>query len=211
MPGKTVADPKGKILVVDGSATERELISKVLSRAGYEVVAREDSDGAFDAFATERPDLVLLDSDLPKMSGLEICKRLRKQADRRFVAILMLPASPGIDQLAKAVKLGADDFFRKPFYPPELVARVKAGMLTKRLQDELTASKHRIEVLEKANDAGRPSENATGTPSVDLEVLRARFGSLLDLMQSLKARRATRAAFNASPAEMGRSAARRRG
>lgn len=214
MPAKTELDEKAKILVVNGSVAEIELISQVLSSAGYQVVARKDSAAAIDAFATEHPDLVLLDSDMPKMSGIEICKKLKGQAEKSFVAIMMLPAAPGMDELVRAVRLGADDFFRRPFYPPELVARVRAGLLTRRVHDELAASKQRIKALQRAKGARSPAEQAPESPSDQLDVLRERFGSLLAQMQTAKARRATRTAFNASPVEMGRAAvkaARRRG
>ncbi len=203
---------KAKILVVDDSVEDMQLVSGILVDAGYAVVARNSGAGGIEAFSKDRPDLVLLDIALPKIRGLEVCAKIRKQAGMTFVPIMMLTAPSRHKEMVKAIGLGADDLFRKPFHPTELVARVKAHLHTKRLYDELEISKHRLAALRKGKEGpdrrivqdllrGRP-----GPDPDELAVLRAKFDGLLARMQTAKNRTGTQAAFQVTPAEMGRAA-----
>jgi len=112
-----------KILVVDD---EREIVKVVrayLEDAGFSVVTAADGQEALTVFRHEKPGLVVLDWMLPKMSGIDVCRILRKESD---VPIIMLTAR--VDETDKLIglELGADDYVTKPFSPRELVARVRA-------------------------------------------------------------------------------------
>jgi DNA-binding response OmpR family regulator len=111
------------VLVVEDDAKIVNLLRLYLEREGYEVAAAYDGQAAIDAAARARPNLVILDLMLPRLDGVEVCRRLREHSD---VPILMLTAR--VDEVDKllGLSLGADDYVTKPFSPREVVARVKA-------------------------------------------------------------------------------------
>jgi len=112
------------ILLVDDEPPIIQLARMYLEREGFRVQEANDGEAALEAVAKLRPALVVLDVMLPKLDGLEVCRRLRS-ADN-LVAIIMLTArDEDIDKIL-GLELGADDYLTKPFNPRELVARVKA-------------------------------------------------------------------------------------
>ncbi len=111
------------ILLVDDEDAVQKLLAYPLEREGYRVVPARDGQEALDLFGAENPDLVVLDITLPRLDGLEVCKRLRA---RSTVPIIMLTARD--DELDKVVglELGADDYITKPFSIREFRSRVRA-------------------------------------------------------------------------------------
>ena len=112
-----------RILVVDDEPNIREVVGLYLRRDGHAVVEAADGKEALELYRRTRPDLVVLDLMLPKMSGLEVCRRLG--ADRR-VPLIMLTARGEEEDRIVGLSLGADDYVTKPFSPRELAARVAA-------------------------------------------------------------------------------------
>jgi DNA-binding response OmpR family regulator len=111
------------ILLVDDEDSVQKLLAFPLEREGYRVLQARDGEEALRRFASERVDLVVLDIMLPKLDGLEVCKRLRAQSE---VPIIMLTARD--DELDKVLglELGADDYITKPFSIREFRSRVRA-------------------------------------------------------------------------------------
>lgn len=114
-----------KILVADDDRELSELLSFALTRAGFEVVKAADGEQALSVFAETQPALVLLDYTMPKLDGLEVCRRLRAVST---VPIIMLTVRNQEEDIVHAFALGADDYVTKPFSPKQLVARVKAAL-----------------------------------------------------------------------------------
>jgi two-component system response regulator ResD len=112
-----------KILVVDDESIVREVVERYLTREGYRVRSAADGEVALRLASEEIPDLVVLDLMLPAVDGLEVCRRLRAEAD---VPIIMLTAKGEETDRVVGLTLGADDYMVKPFSPRELVARVQA-------------------------------------------------------------------------------------
>ncbi len=112
-----------KILVVDDDLELSSLIGYALRQAGYMVVEAGDGVAALEAFERESPALVILDVNLPRLSGLEVCRRIRA-ASR--VPIMMLTVKSAEEDQVQALDLGADDYLTKPFSPRTLLARVRA-------------------------------------------------------------------------------------
>jgi DNA-binding response OmpR family regulator len=112
-----------KILVVDDEPNIREVVGRYLRREGYAVVPAADGEEALRLYRRERPGLVVLDLMLPKVSGIEVCRRI--QAEGR-VPLIMLTARGEEEDRIVGLGLGADDYVVKPFSPRELVARVGA-------------------------------------------------------------------------------------
>ena len=112
-----------KILAVDDDPDLLALVAFALSNAGYAVVKAGDVPAAIRTFDAERPDLVILDINLPTGSGFDVCREIR---GRSAVPIMMLTVRGEEEDLVRAIDLGADDYLTKPFSPRELVARVRA-------------------------------------------------------------------------------------
>lgn len=112
-----------RILVVDDEPTIVEVVELYLSREGYEVVTAADGEAALAAITQQRPDLVVLDLMLPRLSGLEVCRQIQASG---ALPIIMLTARGEETDRVVGLELGADDYVTKPFSPRELVARVKA-------------------------------------------------------------------------------------
>jgi len=113
-----------KVLVVEDEAMLREGLVDLLEGAGHEVVAAGDGLEGATIGASERFDMVLLDLTLPRLDGLEVCRRLRLA--RPSLPVLMLTARAGERDKVEGLELGADDYVTKPFSPRELLARIHA-------------------------------------------------------------------------------------
>jgi DNA-binding response OmpR family regulator len=112
-----------KILVVDDDQELRTLIAFALRQASYLVVEAADGEEALERFAAEAPDLVVLDVNLPRASGLEVLRRLRAGWS---TPVLLLTVRAGEEDQVQGLDLGADDYMAKPFSPRTLLARVRA-------------------------------------------------------------------------------------
>ncbi|BBW95299.1 winged helix-turn-helix domain-containing protein [Geobacillus icigianus] len=113
-----------KILVVDDEQPIVTLLTYNLEKAGFQVAAAYDGEEALDKVEREQPALMILDLMLPKLDGVEVCKRLRQR--QIMTPILMLTARDDEFDKVLGLELGADDYMTKPFSPREVVARVKA-------------------------------------------------------------------------------------
>ena len=111
------------ILVVDDEQTVRESVGETLEAEGFRVTLAADGREALERFRADRPDLILLDLMLPELSGVEVCRIIRAEAD---VPIIMLTAKGGEVDKVVGLELGADDYVTKPFSLRELTARVRA-------------------------------------------------------------------------------------
>jgi len=113
----------GKVLIVDDEVGLVKGLSHSLTREGYQVKAAHDGEEALRLLANEKFDIVLLDLMLPKVDGLEVCRRSRQQRD---TPIIMLTAKgDDIDRIV-GLEMGADDYLAKPFNTRELIARIRA-------------------------------------------------------------------------------------
>jgi len=115
------------ILVVDDESDVRDLLSKFLTRRGYEVKTAGDGEAALEAIRETRPDIVLLDIRLPKVDGLSVLQRLRDEADD--VAIITMSGNADEETARKSLELGAADFITKPFNLPYLETSLLAKLI----------------------------------------------------------------------------------
>ena len=113
-----------KILVVDDDTNICELLRLYLTKEGYQVTTANDGEEGLDKFNQVKPDMVLLDVMMPKMDGLEVCRRIRMSNAQ--VGIIMLTARTQEMDKVTGLMTGADDYVTKPFSPAELTARVDA-------------------------------------------------------------------------------------
>jgi DNA-binding response OmpR family regulator len=112
-----------KVLIADDDADLRELIAFTLAQAGFLVVKAADGPAAVRRFEEESADLVVLDINMPGLSGFQVCEAIRA---RSRVPVMMLTVRGEEEDLVRALGLGADDYLTKPFSPRTLLARIKA-------------------------------------------------------------------------------------
>lgn len=112
-----------KILVVDDDTNICELLRLYLTKEGYQVTVANDGEEGLEKFNQVKPDMVLLDVMMPKMDGLEVCRRIRKAGN---TPVMMLTAKGETFDKVLGLELGADDYVVKPFESKEIVARIKA-------------------------------------------------------------------------------------
>jgi len=113
-----------KILVVDDEPNIVLSLEFLMSQAGYAVRTAENGDEALRVVAQDRPDLVLLDINLPDISGYEVCQQIRANAAWGAIKILMITAKGRAVEREKGLALGADDYITKPFSAQEVVEKV---------------------------------------------------------------------------------------
>lgn len=129
---------KELIMIVEDEKDIREVLAYNLEREGYKVQTAADGKQALKLIQENVPDLVLLDLMLPKIDGLEVCKRLKEDPETVAIPIIMVTAKGEESDIVLGLELGADDYMVKPFSPKELLARVKAVIRRRELQDEGT-------------------------------------------------------------------------
>src|SRR3990167_5017124 len=115
-----------KLLLVEDDPALAELLEYRFSNEGYSVRATPDGDEALLLAAEDAPDLIILDWMIEGTSGIEVCRRLRRDKATAHVPIIMLTAREGEDDKIRGLETGADDYLTKPFSPRELLARVAA-------------------------------------------------------------------------------------
>jgi two-component system response regulator MprA len=122
-----------RILVVDDDRAVRESLRRSLSFNGYSVVLAHDGVEALDMISSDRPDALVLDVMMPRLDGLEVCRHLRSTGDD--LPILVLTARDSVSERVAGLDAGADDYLPKPFALEELLARVRALLRRRRLDD----------------------------------------------------------------------------
>jgi len=125
-----------KILLVEDDANLVELVRYNLDKEGFDVVTTPDGEEALVLAEEERPDVVVLDWMIANLSGIEVCRRLRRAPETASLPIIMLTARAEEGDRVRGLETGADDYVTKPFSPRELVARVRA--LLRRLRPALS-------------------------------------------------------------------------
>jgi two-component system alkaline phosphatase synthesis response regulator PhoP len=119
---------KESILVVEDEEDIRELLKYNLEKEGYQVFGAATGEAALQAVRHRLPDLILLDLMLPGLDGLEVCRRIRAEAQTRHLPIIMLTAKGEEADIVTGLELGADDYITKPFSPRVLLARLRAAL-----------------------------------------------------------------------------------
>ena len=117
--------PLRRVLIVDDEPPVREMLAVALEMAGFEVTEADNAATALNQVTSSIPDLMLIDWMMPQVSGLELCRRLRRNPNTASIPLILLTARGEEDAKIKGLEV-ADDYITKPFSPRELVARLKA-------------------------------------------------------------------------------------
>jgi signal transduction histidine kinase len=146
------ADHGARILVVDDNPLARRSLRGMLERSHYLVETVEGGEEALALLEDFRPDLVLLDIQMPGMDGLEVCRRIRERPNGGLLPIIFLTGDERPDIHAQAFQAKGDDFLRKPVLSAELIVRIRSLMRLKRLQAEVLAERDNLLDLQKQRE-----------------------------------------------------------
>lgn len=127
---------KSRVLIADDIQQNRELLEAYLADEGYEIVMAHDGQQTMQMVDEHQPDLILLDIMMPRMSGYEVCSRLKADPARRGIPVLMVTALNEMGDIEKAVEAGCDDFLTKPVNRLELRTRVRSLLRVRHLANE---------------------------------------------------------------------------
>jgi len=141
------------VLIVDDVQANRELLDGHLSALGYDVREAADGQAALDAIERAEPDLVLLDIEMPKVSGLEVCRRIKGHPQRRLVPVVLITARSDRATRLAGLEAGADDFLIKPFDAQELLVRTKVLLRDRFLNTRLDAAEAVLLAMARAVEA----------------------------------------------------------
>ena len=117
---------KLKMLIVEDEEALLDLLKFNFNKEGYKIDIATDGETALEKILYKPPDIIILDWMLPKLSGIELCRRIRKNKEHKNIPIIMLTAKGEEEDKLRGLETGADDYITKPFSVNELVARVKA-------------------------------------------------------------------------------------
>lgn len=142
-----------RILIADDNDANRELLEAYLVDVECEIETSVDGADTLAKVDSFRPDLVLLDVMMPKLSGFEVCKQLKDDAVNRRIMVLMVTALNELGDIERAVAAGTDDFLSKPVNKVELLKRVDNMLKLKGTEDELERLRRYIQGMEDQNEA----------------------------------------------------------
>ena len=143
------------VLVVDDNEQNLELLQAYLEDVDCESVPAYDGLEAMEIVAKNPPDLILLDVMMPKMSGFEVCKRLKNDPKTSDIPIIMVTALNEYGDIERAIDVGTDDFLSKPINKLELLTRVKTMLKLKHLTDKLERTLAYLSEMEKQAQAAK--------------------------------------------------------
>jgi DNA-binding response OmpR family regulator len=141
-----------RVLIAEDDPLSAELLEAYLSDSEYELRTAGDGEQALQVVAAWHPDLILLDVMMPRISGFEVCKRLRADAATRDIAVLMITALDQPSDVDRAVDAGTDDFVSKPINKTDLLLRVRALLRSRGKKSELDRTLTYIEGVERGNE-----------------------------------------------------------
>lgn len=156
-----------KILVVEDDLSLSEVLAFTLRRASYKVIIAHDGVAALQLWEAEKPGLVLLDLNLPKLDGLAVCRQIRSQTQ---TPIIILSVRNSDEAVVRGLELGADDYIVKPFSPNQLVARIRAVLRRTGMIDTTSV----LEMAGLAFDHSRNEVQRPGGEPVRLTPLEAK-------------------------------------
>jgi two-component system alkaline phosphatase synthesis response regulator PhoP len=160
------------IFIIEDDEDIAEIIQDNLKREGYKVTALADGGKAYDAIVHSNPDLIILDLNLPGISGIELCKYIRSNEATADTPVIMLTArSEEIDKII-GFEVGADDYVTKPFSPRELLARVKAHLKRAKKSKYETFTQNELKVNFATHEVHLNSQPMELTP-IQFKLLKA--------------------------------------
>jgi two-component system, OmpR family, alkaline phosphatase synthesis response regulator PhoP len=140
-----------RVLVADDNPQNADLLAEYLQASEYEVAIASDGEETLSLVKSFKPDVLLLDIMMPRLSGFEVCKRLKSDSASKNLPILMITALDQPSDVERAVDAGTDDFLTKPIHQTELINRVRALMTSRKSDDALEQAITYIEAVDRGD------------------------------------------------------------
>ncbi|PSB01956.1 response regulator transcription factor [Merismopedia glauca] len=182
-----------KILVVDDDRTLQTILTRFLAKNGYMVKVASSGLEGLTMFSEDPPDLVVSDVMMPKMNGLEFCRRLRASRSGQLVPFIFLSAKGEVEDRIQGHSMGADDYLTKPFEPRELMAKIEAQLeRSRRIHSEMVRLMQQAKLAnantsETANDPSKQQDSESGSytsePKEDLPLTPAEIRVFWEVIQ----------------------------
>jgi two-component system alkaline phosphatase synthesis response regulator PhoP len=144
--------PQSTVLLVDDNVQNLELLQAFLESLPVQIITATDGVDALEKVSEHKPDLILLDVMMPRMSGFQVCKRLKSDPKTRDIQILMVTALNELGDIEQANECGTDDFVSKPVNKLELLTRVKSLLRVRHLKSELERALTYLNEIEQEDE-----------------------------------------------------------
>jgi two-component system cell cycle response regulator len=167
-----ISNPQRLIMAVDDDADSLRIVQHALEHEGYKVITCLSGGEALKKLEGITPDLVLLDVNMPQISGLDTLKKLRFR--KEYVAVIFISGNSGVHDVVTGLDLGADDYIRKPFNIYEVLARVRSQLRMKDIQDALKEANKKLKDLVDIDDLTGLYNMRSLYQRLDHEISRAR-------------------------------------
>ena len=145
--------PQSTVLIVDDNAQNVELLQAFLETLPVKIVTAHDGVEALDKVKDHNPDLILLDIMMPRMSGFQVCRKLKADPKTKDIQVLMVTALNELGDIEQATECGTDDFVSKPVNKFELITRVKSLLRVRHLKNELERALTYLNEIEQDEEA----------------------------------------------------------
>src|SRR5256886_5677554 len=151
--------PQSTVLIVDDNPQNVELLQAFLESLPVKLVTATDGIDALEKVAQHSPDLILLDIMMPRMSGFQVCRKLKSDPKTKDIQVLMVTALNELGDIEQASECGTDDFVSKPVNKFELLTRVKSLLRVRHLKSELERALTYLNEIEHDEDADHPTKD----------------------------------------------------
>src|SRR5437660_395051 len=148
-PASAAQERPARVLIADDNPQGVELLEAYLGETDYDIQTAADGEETLRKVRAWQPDVILLDIMMPKISGFEVCKRLRADSATRDIAILMVTALDQPSDVDRAVEAGTNDFVTKPINKTELLLRVGSALRSRRYKEQLDQALAYIDGVER--------------------------------------------------------------
>ena len=171
MPDSSDSQKRRLILVIEDTATIRQMARDALEQVGLEVAEAYDGEDGLRAFGERQPDLVLLDVNMPRRDGFSVCEEIRRSYGDRNVPVLIMTSCDDVDSIERAYEVGATDFITKPVNWPILSQRVRYMLRMSDAVNQLSKSEQRLSKAQRTARLGNWELDLEGGALVLLGVL----------------------------------------
>ena len=182
-----------KILIVEDNPASLALLQKIVEQSGHKAVLADNGQNAWEKIQKTAPAMIITDWMMPKMDGLDLCRKIRSSREIDYVYIILLTARDSSEDAVEGLKAGADDYIRKPFDHEELKARIRVGERIIQLKDEQNKANAQLLQSEKMASIGQLAagvaheiNNPTGFVSSNLKTLVDYTGDIFELINKYK-------------------------
>lgn len=177
---------KEKVLIVEDEKDTRYILERLLSKNNFKALSAVDGEDALKKLEEFEASVILADWTMPRMDGIELCKIIKSDENKKLIYFIMLTARASLKDRITGLDVGADDFLVKPIDNQELLARIRSGVRIYKLQNELKKVEHDRAIIEMACTIGHKINNPLSSLSVTLTDLKNQFSKKTEFKEDFE-------------------------